>query len=307
MPAAASTPTGCRSRCRGRRPGSAASRVVCPSTPVNAGSATAVTERRRAEHHEHPRHRVDPEVEQGAAAELGGVEPVRRIRREVHAQIGGDRRTSPSAPSAIELADAQRVREEAGPHRLHAEHAGGTGGRHDGRRLGGVHRERLLHEHVLARSDRGEGVLGVQRVRGGDVDGVDVRVLDERLVARRAAAGRRRSPRTGPRTPATGTPRRRSARRAGIRRPARRLRRDLPGPHHSPAQRHAADRGTGRRSLRCGCGSVPGSQRRRQRVRHGSTRMSSTSQVPVPVLVMRQRDVLLAVRAGDVARAGSAG
>jgi hypothetical protein len=49
--------------------------------------------------------------------------------------------------------------------------------------LGSVHRERLLDQHVLARSQREDRVVVVHRVRRRNVDHVDVRIGDKRLVA----------------------------------------------------------------------------------------------------------------------------
>ena len=70
-----------------------------------------------------------------------------------------------------------RVAQVAEPH-----HRAGAG---RGRRIAhrprgrGVHRERLFAVDRLARLDRGEGHLGVERVRGGDRHDVDVRIAGE--------------------------------------------------------------------------------------------------------------------------------
>ena len=111
-------------------------------------------------------------------------------------------RTSPSAPCGDEFADADHVREVARPHRLHREQPA-FGRRHRGRAAASARgeRERLLDEDVLAVLEREDRVLGVQRMRGRDVDDVDVRVGDEVFVravrARDAELGREGSPRLG--------------------------------------------------------------------------------------------------------------
>jgi hypothetical protein len=49
--------------------------------------------------------------------------------------------------------------------------------------LGGVHRERLLDQYVLAGPQREDRVVVVHRMRRCDVDHVNVRIGNERLVA----------------------------------------------------------------------------------------------------------------------------
>ena len=104
---------------------------------------------RRAEHHRCERHRIDAEVEQGAAAELGREQPVAVVTEELPV-IGGDGDDAPERALREQLADLDDVGQEARPHRLHQEQSRGAGGRHQLLRLQGVHRERLLHEHRLA-------------------------------------------------------------------------------------------------------------------------------------------------------------
>ena len=125
--------------------------------------------------------------------------------------------------------DLAHVREEARPHRLHQEELALPRLGDELHRLGGVHRERLLAQHVLARAQGEQRVLVVHRVRRADVDGVDLRIRHERLVgvvavgdaealaerlgARRAArADRHRAPRL--RLRELGRERRRDASRA---------------------------------------------------------------------------------------------
>ena len=81
------------------------------------------------------------------------------------------------------VADDGHVWQEPGPHRLHGEEP--TLPRHpeDLAGLGGVHRERLLDQHVLAGPQREDCVVVVHRVRRGHVDHVDVRIGHQRLVA----------------------------------------------------------------------------------------------------------------------------
>ena len=80
--------------------------------------------------------------------------------------------------------------------------------------LGDARRERLLAEHVLARLERADGPLGVERVRQGIVDGLDLGIREERLV--RFVDARNRVP--GARARGRGQRRRaRSLRRRGAR------------------------------------------------------------------------------------------
>nr|BFF12133.1 hypothetical protein GCM10025699_34360 [Microbacterium flavescens] len=81
-----------------------------------------------------------------------------------------------------DLPDARHVRQVARPHRLHGEQSAlGRDGLDCGR-LGGVEREGLLDEHVLAVLECEDRLLGVERVRCRDVDDVDVGVGDQGLV-----------------------------------------------------------------------------------------------------------------------------
>ncbi len=96
----------------------------------------------------------------------------------------GDDRTHLTEHAIVEqLADDIELRQELGPHRLagKAVGAGGRGG--DIPRTRGVHCERFLHQHVLARVQCVDCVVAVARVRRRDVDDVDVRIVEERFIA----------------------------------------------------------------------------------------------------------------------------
>lgn len=72
--------------------------------------------------------------------------------------------------------------QEEGPQRLGAEQAAFAGQSGDLGGLGGVERERLLHQRVLARRERDPGAVEVGGVLGGDVDDVDVHRRGQLLV-----------------------------------------------------------------------------------------------------------------------------
>ena len=74
-------------------------------------------------------------------------------------------------------------RQEPRPHRLHQEQAAFACGVDHPTSLGGVQRERLLAEHVLARLQEHERVAFVARRRRGDVHDVDQRVRSQILIA----------------------------------------------------------------------------------------------------------------------------
>jgi hypothetical protein len=134
---------------------------------------------RRPEHHGGERERVDAQVEQGSTTEFGSEQPVLRVGLEPHSLIGRNGQDLAYRALPEQFPQATQVRQEAAPHRLHAEHPGVPGGHRHGPGLDGVHRERLLHQHSLAGGDGRQGVLGVKRVRGRDVDDVHLRVGDQ--------------------------------------------------------------------------------------------------------------------------------
>ena len=137
---------------------------------------------RRAQHHRRERHRVDAEVEQRAAAELGREQPVRRVLREPLAVVGDDRDDLAQRAVGEQPPDPRMC----GRKRAHiasirkTPRGRGLGDQRLG--LGGVHRERLLDQHALPASQRQQRVRVVHRMGRGDVDDVDLRVRDERLV-----------------------------------------------------------------------------------------------------------------------------
>ena len=143
------------------------------------------------------RDRVRTEIEQWSACELGIVDAV--IGGEELAVVGDDRTHLTEHAIVQQLADDIELRQELRPHRL-AREAVGVGGRGgDVPRAPGVHCERLLDQHVLARVQCVECVVAVARVRRRDVDDVDVRIVEERFIAvvrlgQRPLRGERRCP-----------------------------------------------------------------------------------------------------------------
>ena len=138
---------------------------------------------RHAEQVDGKRYRVDAEVEQGAAAEFGRVEPVGRVAGEQLVVVGDQRAHLAEGSGGDDLADAQHVRQEPRPHRLEHHEVFAGGQFHHGAGLGGVQREGLLHQGVLSGVQRELSVGGMERVRRGHVDRIDLRVRHEVLVA----------------------------------------------------------------------------------------------------------------------------
>src|SRR5690606_30844292 len=138
---------------------------------------------RVAQHHLRQADDVDPQVEDRAAAEVEGEQPVLRVEVARRTEVGDDAAHLPDRAVGQELAQPDDRRLEARPHRLHREDAALARRRHDG--LGTRERrgERLLHEQRLAGLEHRAAVRDVPRVRGGDVDGVHLVVGEQRLVA----------------------------------------------------------------------------------------------------------------------------
>ena len=135
------------------------------STPVAPIVAVAVTVLGAPEDVPGERDRVDAEVEQGAAAEIEVVEAVGGIGRDLLRVVGEHRADVAERTRGDELADADHVRQVAGPHRLHREQTRSGGDVAHGGGLGAGEREGLLDEHVLAVLEREDRVLGVHRMR----------------------------------------------------------------------------------------------------------------------------------------------
>ena len=93
-----------------------------------------------------------------------------------------DAHQPPDPARGDQLAGRDPARVQPVHERLHEPDAFGLAdGDHVGRLIG-VHRERLLAQHVLPRTGRGLRPLGMEVVRERDVDGVDVGVGEEFLV-----------------------------------------------------------------------------------------------------------------------------
>ena len=134
-----------------------------------ATTASGAPEHERAE-----LHRIDAQVEQRTAALFEVEVPVGRDHRAAPAEVRfhQERLANPSLAEDV----SQRVvrRQEARPHRLHDEATRVGGSSDDLVGLHGVERERLLAEHVLARSQEEHRIGGVTGGGRRDVDGVDV-------------------------------------------------------------------------------------------------------------------------------------
>ena len=89
----------------------------------------------------------------------------------------------PSLPSEISSRARARAGDPAIVETDHGQDAAGlrlAGGRGHGFGLGQGVGQRLLHEDVFARGERGDGDLGVHKAGGADVDDVDVVAGDDR-------------------------------------------------------------------------------------------------------------------------------
>ncbi len=125
-------------------------------------------------------HRIDPEVQQGAAAQRGIAQPVlgAEVTREAEVGLYGADLADRPVPHQFRHPPDDRV--AVRPHGLHQEEAAVPGELHQLPGLALVDRERLLAQHVLP-GLQGEGRrLPVRGVRCGHVHHVDVLVGDER-------------------------------------------------------------------------------------------------------------------------------
>ena len=150
-----------------------------PLTPVAVISPAAWTRGGRTERPRRERRDVGAEVEERPARHGRVEDAVRRV--EVLAVVGEDGAHVPEQAGVEHLPHDVEARQEEGPHRLHAEDAGGRGGSRDLLCLSGIEADRLLDEHVLAGLDGEQRALAVQVVRRRDVDDVDVRVGEQRV------------------------------------------------------------------------------------------------------------------------------
>ena len=125
---------------------------------------------------------VDAQIEQSPTAEVQPEEAVVRLDRAPEPEIGlhEQRLADPTGPDQLDQRAVRR--QEPAPDRLHEEDALATRLVHHPAGLTRVEGERLLAEHVLARSEQGEGVLHVARLRGGDVHHFDLGVFGQRGV-----------------------------------------------------------------------------------------------------------------------------
>lgn len=133
--------------------------------------------------------RIDADVEERTARELRVAQPMLgrtlRVEGEVDVEVGGILARGLLRESQESLRDGKETR----PHRFHQESVRLAGGaRHTGA-LGLARGERLLAQHVSARPQQGDRIVGVARVGRGDVDGVDARIGGERGVLSYTSAG----------------------------------------------------------------------------------------------------------------------
>ncbi len=166
-----------------------------------------------AEHHRHQLGRVDPEVEQRAAAEGDVEEAVGRVDVPPEPEVGLDQARVTDPLLAEQVPQHGVRRQEPAPQRLHQEQPSRTGVGHHRTALQSVEGERLLAQHGLARGEEQARVPFVGGVRRGDVHDVDVGVGREILVASGASAGRRACRRRRRPARPTGSRRRRAGRR----------------------------------------------------------------------------------------------
>ena len=105
------------------------------------------------------------------------------VSESAEAERRADHPRPADRPAVDELGQLPGLRVVAPHERLHQQAPGPVGRVEGGLDLRGAARHRLLAEHVLARLERADRPLAVERVREGDVDGLDVRVVEQRLVA----------------------------------------------------------------------------------------------------------------------------
>ena len=131
--------------------------------------------------------RVDAQVQQGAAGQFGahqaldvqqGLEVLGPHVPQLAQRPGGDQRPGENLPG-----------QEARPHRLHGEQPQCPRPLQDPAGLGGIEGEGLLHEDGFARLEGEHRLLGVEGVRGRDVDGLDGLIGDQILVGAVGADG----------------------------------------------------------------------------------------------------------------------
>jgi hypothetical protein len=127
------------------------------------------------------RQRIDAEVEQWSAGQLGVEDPV--VAGEVLGVLATDRSQATERAGLQQLADDVPLGQVQRPQRLGAVPAGPRGDVGDAPGVGTGRGDRLLHQHVLARLHRGDRQLGVGVVGGGHVDDVDLRVRQHGVVA----------------------------------------------------------------------------------------------------------------------------
>ena len=127
------------------------------------------------------RHRINADVEQGAAAQRRVPQPVVRIPlRATIAQVGADAPHVADTTRGDDLAGLDDQGDEPHPHRLHAEDAEVTGLLREAFGVGERGRECLLAQHGLPRH-RGprSTIVGMLSVRRGHVDDIDVTVGEQ--------------------------------------------------------------------------------------------------------------------------------
>ena len=145
--------------------------------------------------------------------EFRSEQPEVRVLGEPLPVVGGHGDDVAERAARPATADTCDVRQEPRPHGLHREQLALPGHGDDLARLGGVHRERLLDQHRLARPQGEHRVVAMHRVRRGDVDDVDVRDRRPATRSRTVPVARcRKRRRTGQPTPGCASRQRRPSR-----------------------------------------------------------------------------------------------
>mmetsp|Transcript_44071 Transcript_44071/g.109139 ORF Transcript_44071/g.109139 Transcript_44071/m.109139 type:complete len:218 (+) Transcript_44071:722-1375(+) len=145
----------------------------------------------RAERAEGHGHGVDAHEERGASARLVLRVGVLRVERDVgEAEVGVEREQLADRTLAHQPRRLHSRGPSVRPVALHQKAARLARGGYDHARLGPVHAHRLLAEHVLARREAEEDLLGVAELHRGDVD--DVHILRARELCVRTIATRDR-------------------------------------------------------------------------------------------------------------------
>ena len=160
---------------------------ACLAEVRRAGNVHRIEERlarRGAGDEARHRDRVAADIEDAAAGEVVGEEPVLgHEARHLEAEARLDHPHLADRAGRDQLAELRRLRMQAIHERLAGEGAGLPVRVEDRVDLEGGERHRLLDQDMLAGLRRLDRPFGVARMRRRDVDRLDLRIVEQRLVA----------------------------------------------------------------------------------------------------------------------------